>query len=96
MDIENQGEKVAMPFSRFKECIINKDLLVDNRSIKAKWDIFVIKGVLTPLGNIPYDKALLNIPVFNELFHMRVDMTPAHAHTRTHTQVTTNSQEVLP
>lgn len=86
LDIENQGEKVSMPFARFRDCMLSNDVLVDNRAIKTKWDILVSKGIIIPLGD-SYTKGLLNIPAFNEEFHFNVSTEVAHTHAHTHNTI---------
>lgn len=45
-------------FERFRKDMMRHDLLVDNRTIKSKWDSLIAKGVIRETGKRYTDSAL--------------------------------------
>lgn len=55
----SEGKNVVKyTFDRFRQDMMRHDLLVDNRTIKTKWDSLIAKGVIKETGKRYTDSAL--------------------------------------
>lgn len=52
---------VSYDFGKFKDDMLRNELLSDPKTIRTKWDLLVVKGVVRPYGKKNYDAAEINL-----------------------------------
>ena len=92
-DIDNKGEEIPFSFERFKNILLANDLCVDVRTMKARWDVFLSKGIIRQIGATSYCKGVLDIREFCDEFGFTVDTSVATQNTHTHTCDTQNTHD---
>ena len=63
----HKWNSVKYTFARFKDNMMRNELIVDERTMKLKWDLLQAKGIIKEVGKSGYKDSILNIWAFSNI-----------------------------
>lgn len=76
--------QIPYSFNDFKKAVLSRELILDPRTIRAKWDLIVAKGIVSEIGG---GKALLSIPALERTAGIAVPKVETQTQTDTDTHI---------